>query len=185
MTGYALGFIAMTVLLFAGWHALSRLDSPMWGKQLRAGIGLAALLSLNLVAMVSITNGISRVWENQQYNSGQASLVADAGVQPGSTIAEATDMPWPISQRGVQPGSTIAEATDMPWPISQRQQEEVYWTALTTFDPVAGPPPGLPTYVITSVHRQGGWNENRYGYTAVFASAEAGTTWVVWRLSRS
>jgi hypothetical protein len=163
MTGYALGFIAVTVLLFAGWHALSRLDSPMWGKQLRAGIGLAALLGLNLAAMVSITNGISRVWESQQYSSGQASLVADAGVLPGSTIAE---------------------AADMPWQISQRQQEEVYWTALTTFNPGAGAPPGRPTYVITGVHRQSSWNEHRYGYTAVFASSEAGTTWVVWRRSR-
>ncbi len=168
MTGFAFGFMVLFAAAFTGWHTVRRWSLPgsrpswtvsrrRWGPR----CALVGLLVLNLVAMVSITNNISAAWADQQYHPGPRQLVRDANVAPGSTVAE---------------------ASNLPWNVNQRHQREVYWRALASFDPGTGAPPDDPTYVVTLASRSGAWNGARYGYAAVLRCRESkSVTWVVWR----
>ena len=164
MTAAAIGFMVLFALCLTGWRA-ARAWHPAasGGRRWWAFLAMAGTLVLNLVAMVSITNGISAAWENDQYHPGPAQLVRDAHVVVGGTVAQ---------------------ADNLPWGINQRQQREVYWTPLVGFDPTKGAPAGLPRYVIatTGNHSATDWPGRRYGYVATFVYKETSTiTWVVWR----
>ncbi len=164
MTLYAVGFMVVFALLLTGWRAARAWDRGGSGaRRWWAFAALTGTLVLNLVAMVSITDNISAAWGDQQYHPGPAQLVRDAHVVPGSTIAE---------------------ATNLPWNINQRHQREVYWTPLVPFDPTKGAPPGDPEYVIatTGAHQRTDWNGKRYGYTVDLSYSEGKyLTWVVWQ----
>ncbi len=157
MTAYAIGFMILFALCLTGWRAARAWDpSAAKGRRWWAFAALSGTLILNLVAMVSITNGISAAWGDDQYHPGPAQLVRDAHVAPGSTIAE---------------------ATNLPWNINQRHQREVYWAALAAFDPTKGAPADQPRYVIGT-----DWNGRKYGYVASYTYQESRyLTWVVWR----
>jgi hypothetical protein len=114
---------------------------------------------LSLVAMVFITDHISRTWANDQYNTTVAQLVRDAGVRPGDSVAEASNVGW--------------------W-VNLRHQREVYWAALPRFDPKGAPPDGV-MFVVVPVGQPMDWDGTRYGYTLVLRCHEANGNWAVWR----
>ncbi|MGE5156428.1 MAG: glycosyltransferase family 39 protein, partial [Betaproteobacteria bacterium] len=154
MTAAAVGFMVLFALLLTGWRAARAWDpAATGGRRWFAFVALAGTLVLNLVAMVGITNNISASWETDQYHPGPAQLVRDAHVVPGSTIAQ---------------------ADNLPWGINQRQQREVYWAPLIGFDPTKGAPASRPLYVIatTGNHRATDWPGRRYGYVATFRYRE-------------
>jgi 4-amino-4-deoxy-L-arabinose transferase-like glycosyltransferase len=148
MTGYAIGFM----VIFAATLAAR---APRW----LAMLTLTATMVLNLVAMVFITDHISRTWANEQYNTTLPQLVRDAGVRPGDSVAEANTVGW--------------------W-INLRHQREVYWAALPRFDPTGAPPDGV-MFVVAPIGQSTDWDGTRYGYTLVLRYHEAYGNWAVWR----
>jgi hypothetical protein len=164
MTALAIAFMVAFALFLTGWRAARAWDPG--ATRLRRWCAVAALagtLVLNLVAMVSITDSISTAWADEQYHPGPAQLVRDAHVVVGSTIAE---------------------ASNMPWNIDQRHQREVFWQPLIGFDPASGAPPGRPDYVISVTDGRGSndWKGTWYGYEVAFTYKEsANVIWVVWQ----
>jgi hypothetical protein len=149
MTLYAIGFM----VLFAALLAFVRLRSAT----------LAAVMVLNVVAMVAITDNISLAWARDQYSDAIPQLVHDVGIQPGQSIVEASTIGW--------------------W-VNLRHQHEVYWQALPRFDPL-GPAP-TAQYVVASTHsgKPTDWDGTRYGYTLVLTHDEGvNGNWAVWRKS--
>jgi hypothetical protein len=129
--------------------------SPRW----LAMLTLTATMVLNLVAMVFITDHISRTWADEQYNTTLPQLVRDAGVRPGDSVAEANTVGW--------------------W-INLRHQREVYWAALPRFNPTGAPPDGV-MFVVAPIGQSTDWDGTRYGYTLVLRYHEAYGNWAVWR----
>jgi hypothetical protein len=153
-----LHFLWVTAIAIAGTlafaYVLRRLDRPQW----IAATGLVVLLGINLVAMNSITNHIGVSMVRSQYQPGPAQLIRDAHIAPGASIAE---------------------ASDLPWYISQRHQREVYWAALPQFSPYSKPA-GTPTYVVSLSNT---WDGFQYGYRLAHVFTEAKVVWVVWQHS--
>jgi hypothetical protein len=138
-----------------GWRALRSPHAAVYGRRI-AIAALTALLLLNLAATSSMTHSIAFYSSRVQYQPGPDELVRDARVQPGSSIAE---------------------ASNIPWAINQRHQREVYWAPLPSFNP-DGAPPGYPTYAVALA----GWPGARYGYTIDHIYPDAAhVTWIVWQ----
>jgi hypothetical protein len=159
VTALSFGFLGLFVVLFArGSLSRGRGRNPLDERHRLVAVGLVGLLALNLVAVRSMTSWITAGSQDAQYHPGPAELVRDAHVAPGSSIEE---------------------ATNVPWEIDQRHQREVYWERLATFNP-AGGPPGHPMYAVTLV----GWPGTRYGYSVDRVVLEGNSTfWIVWRRS--
>jgi 4-amino-4-deoxy-L-arabinose transferase-like glycosyltransferase len=159
MTGYAIVFMAIFAALLVGCLPL---DRARQGIRSRIAVAtMAATMVLNLVAMVVITDEISRAWHDSQYRPAIPRLVADAGVRPGDTIIEDSTIHW--------------------W-INMRHQREVYWQHMPSFDPAKGAPPTPAMFVVATAAKPTDWDGNRYGYTLVLRFAEGGYgTWAVWR----
>jgi hypothetical protein len=117
---------------------------------------VAGLVVLNVAAMLSINGGITESWGERQNIPGPPQLVRDAHIPPGSSVFE---------------------ATNVPWTVSQRHQREVYWSPLTQFNSRA-PLPGRPAYVVAATD----WPGRRYGYVEVLSYHEPKrAVWVVWQ----
>lgn len=158
MTGYAVGLMLLVAVLLAG--PLPRW-LPRWtpgsARTVLAAATLAMTMVVNLVAMVVITDRISRSWVDAQYHPTLPELVRDAGVRPGDSVME---------------------ATSVQWSVNLRHQHEVYWQALARFDQ-AGQPPGRPEFVVASLGSPTDFDGTRYGYRVVLRY-DAGH-WAVWR----
>jgi hypothetical protein len=154
VTAYAVGFMVLFALAYQGWRRAGGI---------RGAAATGALLILNLVAMVVITDRISLDWYSDQYGAdGPPTLVRDVGVRPGDTVAEA---------------STVT------WSVNQRHQREIYWRPLTAFDQRKQPPPAGMRYVILSTSDPSVWQAAQHGYVQVLRHNEGlNTGWVVWRL---
>jgi hypothetical protein len=159
MTLLAIAFMVLFAALFtAATPSLTRTRTRRrgTGRALAATAGLVGLLSLNLIAMRSITNWISIPFQQRQYQPGPAQLVRDAHV--------------PV-------GSSVALAANVPWKINQRQQREVYWAPMTPFAATGGPA-GAPTYVVSLAS----WPGDQYGYQARYTFQDPDATrWTVWQ----
>jgi hypothetical protein len=149
MTIYAVGFMALYAAAFVR-------PAP----RAVATVALVATLALNVVAMLFITDRISRSWVDVQYGGQVPRLVRDAGVVPGDSVAEESSITW--------------------W-VNVRHQREVSWTSVSRFEPTGAPPDGV-TVVIAKAGKGADWDGNAYGYTLQLSYDEGGWgTWAVWR----
>jgi hypothetical protein len=155
MTGGALVSIVVLTFMLSSWDTVQRFGRRVVHRRTLAIIALVGLMALSGEMVHSITRHIGTANNNAQFRPGPAQLVRDAHIPPGSTLAE---------------------ATDVPWIINQRQQVEAYWTQIASFDPSAGPA-NSPQYVITEPE----WPGGRYGYRLVGVFVDHYQyTWAVW-----
>jgi hypothetical protein len=162
-----LGLLVFWTILLTRWRTGAQRRTHWWegrnGTLFPIWLTMVGLALVNVVAMVAITDKISRNWEIRDYYASIPLLQRDAGVHPGDSIVQ---------------------ATSVSWYLVLRHQEEVYWERLPTFDPTVGAPPGRPKWVIasTGTHKQTDWPGTKYGYTEIlqFRDSTSGIC-VVWR----
>jgi hypothetical protein len=158
MTGGTLVAIVILTVMLSSWESMLKLGRRVIKRRTLAMVALVGLLLLSGEIDHSISRHIGIANNNQQFRPGPPQLVRNVHI--------------PV-------GSTIAEATDVPWMINQRQQIEAYWTELGSFDPSGGPT-GSPQYVISETS----WPGDRYGYVLDSVWVDRNhESWAVWRLA--
>ncbi len=188
-TGVALGLLGVVVLGVLG--ARRMLGARRWGAVWRRGVawrgggggvwrvgaargggavrlavlagclGFAAIMTVNLVALMQMTAHISQA----------------------NTAAEVADTNGLVTGIGLRPGEHIAIASDVSWEVWEPLAFAVSWTSLQFFNPSEAPPADATAVEVP-------WPASGQGAQAIRPKAPAGwqivaenqaAGWIVWR----
>ncbi|HTX25864.1 MAG TPA: hypothetical protein VME19_02465 [Streptosporangiaceae bacterium] len=156
---------AAVLTVFAGrrWRVTvpAALAAPVSLASLAGGLGFAAIMTVNLVALTQMTSNIS-----------QANTAPE--------VAQTTGL---VAAAGLKPGDRIAVASDVSWELWEPLAFEVPWTSLEFFNPNSAPPADATVVEVP-------WPADGQGAQAIQPKAPAGwriagenqsAGWIAWR----